>query len=185
MTDHNKFDHLLDKALSEYGNAAPRDGLEQRLLARLAEQPERSWNWRWLWAAVPVMAAILIAIFLATRPPVKHDLNVAKAPATVRSTPVIQETTTVSSTSGPKIVAARPGRPSQAPSTVARKEPPAAQPKLATFPSGDESAQQARLLLRFVTRTPSEAAQVASEQEEFQKLAEAGMNQDLENRSER
>ena len=185
MTGRDKFDRLLDKGLSEYGNVSPRDGLEQRLLARLVEEPQRRPNWRWLRAAVPVMAAVLIAIFFSARPPTKSDTNVAKVPSPTTASPATSETTVAPPTPASHVAAARPEPRVQKAAIVARKEPQLAQPKLATFPSPDESEQQARMLLRFVTRSPSEAVQVASEQEEFQKLAEARMNQDLEIRPER
>lgn len=186
MTDHEQFDRLLDKALSEYGKISPREGLEHRLLARLATpEPARRWNWRWAWAAVPALAVILIVIFFTAHPTPKRDATVTNPPLPANTAPVEDKSINVAPPAPePQVALTRPRRRVHTVSTVAHKEPESP-PKLATFPSPDETAQQARLLLRFVTRTPSEAIQVANEQEEFQKSVEASMNQDLEDRSER
>jgi len=187
MSDHDQFDRLLDKGLSEYASVTPRAGLEQRLLARLATpEAERRWNWHWIWAAVPALAVILIVIFFTARPNPKHEIAVSKAPSSAQPRPIKPRAIIeVPPAPPPQVATVRPQARVQSTSTIVRNESVNPQPKLATFPSPDENQQQARLLLRFVTRTPNVAAQVASEQEEFQKLAEARMNQDLEDRSER
>ena len=180
MTDHDKFDPLLDRALSEYGNVSPREGLEQRLLARLAaEQPRRSWNWRWLWAAVPAMAIGLI-VFLATRPAVKPDTNVAKAPSRPIITPATPKAAGLSPTQAPQVSAVHAPRRVHTDATVSTMESSGAQPKLTTFPSPDESEQQARLLLAFVTHHPEEAHEVVEDNQQFYEMAEARMNQQSE-----
>lgn len=186
MTDHDRFDRLFEKGLSEYTNVAPREGLEQRLLARLARpEPERRWNWRWLWA-VPALATVLIATLFSARPAAKHDTTVTKVSSRVMSEPVEPKAANVvRPTPRPQTAIVYPRPRVQVTSTVVRKQTVTPQPRLSTFPSPDENQQQARLLLRFVTSTPSEAVQVASEQEEFQKLAEASISQDSEDRSER
>jgi len=65
MNDKDQFDSVLDKALSEYREAEPLAGLEDRVLQRLRLQPEdRQITW-WKWAAVAACAAlVLIALWI-------------------------------------------------------------------------------------------------------------------------
>jgi hypothetical protein len=64
-----KLDQWLDEALSEYGAAEPRFGLEQRVLNRIRgeEQPSRKWNfWRWMPAFGAIAAVVVVTV--AIRP---------------------------------------------------------------------------------------------------------------------
>jgi hypothetical protein len=181
MNDKDKLDRLLDQTLAEYSDAKPRAGLEQRILAKLAaQQDQRGWRWRWLWVAGPVLVAMALVMLFALRPAPKRDTNVAAA-----KPPVMQ------SASAPKKVAphasvvagVQPKRKVH-PSVVAKAQP-TREPRLATFPAPGGDEQQARLLLSFVTRHPDKAKEVVREEEEFQQMAEANMNQESDNRSER
>jgi hypothetical protein len=67
--NHNEYlDKVLDEALSDYREAEPLAGLEDRVLQRLRLQPEvrrRSW---WKWGAFAACAAMLaIAVWLGWR----------------------------------------------------------------------------------------------------------------------
>jgi len=60
MTNHDQFDELLDHALSEYREAEPLTGLDDRVLQRLQSQPvERRHAW-WMWGAIATCAALLL-----------------------------------------------------------------------------------------------------------------------------
>jgi len=65
MTNHGQFDEQLDHALSEYRDAEPLYGLEDRVLQRLQSQPvERRFGW-WRWAAIATCAGlVLVAIWI-------------------------------------------------------------------------------------------------------------------------
>jgi hypothetical protein len=75
-----KLDQWLDEALSEYGAAEPRFGLEQRVLNRIsAEERARSrkWNvWRWMPAFAAIAAIVVVAVavrpMLEKKPPVQQ-----------------------------------------------------------------------------------------------------------------
>ena len=72
MTNDNQFDELLDQALSEYRDAEPLSGLEDRVLRRLqSKRNSRSASWRLarLGALATSAALVLLAIFLVTRSP--------------------------------------------------------------------------------------------------------------------
>ena len=60
MTNDNPFNELLDHALSEYRDAEPLAGMEDRVLKRLQSQSaERHWAW-WMWGAVATFAALVL-----------------------------------------------------------------------------------------------------------------------------
>ncbi len=65
-----KLDQWLDEALSEYGAAEPRFGLEQRILKRITADKQasvRRWNlWRWMPAFAAIAAVGIVAV--AVRP---------------------------------------------------------------------------------------------------------------------
>jgi hypothetical protein len=60
MTNHDQFDDLLDHALTEYRDAEPLAGLEDRVLQRLQSQPAERRNVRWLWGAIATCAALVL-----------------------------------------------------------------------------------------------------------------------------
>jgi hypothetical protein len=184
MDDRDKLDRFLDEALAEYSDANPRTGFEQRLLANLPSvQDERGWSWRWLWLVGPALAAMVLIAVLALRPTPKHEENRANkttvmesaAPPRISSQPIAPER--------PAVARIQPKRRTHR--KVAANTRPSPEPRLATFPAPDGDDQQARLLLSFVTRHPDTAKEVVREEQEFQEMAEASMNQDSKNRSER
>ena len=175
-----KIDKFLDSALSEYSEASPRDGLEQRILAGLtaAERNPRS-NWRWVWVAVPVVALVVVLLMHLPRrrpPEIAHDRSIS--------------TEQVKKHVGGEVVApvvAKASRPAMknrhranaAVSEVKVAARESAEPRLERFPSPDND-EQARLLLRFVTRNPDTAKEVVKEQEEFQQVALAKTRMETE-----
>jgi hypothetical protein len=80
----------IDSALAALAAVQPRDGLEQRILARLASAPELSWYQRWIaiplgqhrWAVVAASAVIVAGgVGLATY---RHQPAAAPAPVMVQ-----------------------------------------------------------------------------------------------------
>ena len=182
MEDKDKLDRFLDQALSEYSEASPRPGFEQRILANLAAQEEeRGFGWRWLWVAGPVFSAVVVlAVVFVLRTAQKHDSSVA-----VVKPPIEQPAKPPRQVAPKQLAVAQvlPKRKIQR-EVIARAQP-APEPRLATFPAQDGDEQQARLLLSFVTRHPERAKEVVNQEQEFQEMAEANFNQDSNNRSER
>ena len=60
MTHNDEFDKVLDDALSEYREAEPLAGLEDRVLQRLQLQTEQRRKLWWRWSAIAAAAAALI-----------------------------------------------------------------------------------------------------------------------------
>jgi hypothetical protein len=68
MNPNDQLDHLIDRALSEYRDAEPLAGMEDRILRRIAGQPERvSGRWAWMLAMVAAVAVIVAAVCLGLR----------------------------------------------------------------------------------------------------------------------
>jgi hypothetical protein len=68
MNDNQQLDNILDDALSEYRDAEPLAGLEDRVLQRLHVQPVDRRTTEWKWAAVALCAAMLaFAVWLGSR----------------------------------------------------------------------------------------------------------------------
>ena len=68
MNYGDEFDNILDKALSEYRDAEPLAGLENRVLQRLQLQAGRRQKLWWQWSAAALTPAILaIAILMGLR----------------------------------------------------------------------------------------------------------------------
>jgi hypothetical protein len=59
MNDDQQLDKILDQALSEYRDAEPLAGLEDRVLQRLRLQPVARRNTSWKWAGIAACAATL------------------------------------------------------------------------------------------------------------------------------
>lgn len=169
--DENELERFLDRTLSEYSSEAPRDGLEQRILANLAVNTARRRSPWWIWAAVPACAALIVGALLFWHAAGQPSPNppIADVPKKEIPGPVAHDHTLTRSANVRK---PPPGRRAVV-STVARlpkQNAPLHEPRLATFPSSPDGSQ-ARMLLAFVQRHHALASAVAQEQEEFQKLA--------------
>lgn len=182
MREIDDLDHLIDSALSTYGDSGPDSGLEQRVLARVASArasarvapaPRR----RWLpWAfALPVAACLILSFFFLAGPKTaRTPASVAKgvsqpqqlpiitahgeAPPALRSVPVS------SNRPIPFNPRSRPGN---------RAMPSGTLPKLDVFPTPQPLTAAEQALVTFAVRAPE------SERESFiasQKQAEAPLH---------
>jgi hypothetical protein len=164
--DHNRFtegwphNDWLDAALRQYGEAEPRPGLEERILANVRAEQGRSvaWTW-WPWTAVALAAiAIVVAGPLAWRSGKTGTNSVAHNPLT--ATP-----------SGTQVT--NSGSENQAPPEVrvpAKKHTPlnshsparvAASPRLEQFPSPQPLSEQETILASYVAQFQEQAVLVA------------------------
>ncbi len=135
----------LDSALSQYGNAEPRTGLESRVLANLrAERNRNASRWRWCWAAgtAAALALILVGLWVGESGRERSRTITVTASTTRQRNPLDQPPPQ------PKI--AEPTR------DVARHWPPhspihdlaAKTPKLDQFPSRRNMSEGESLLVR-------------------------------------
>lgn len=150
----DELDRLLDAALQHYAAVQPREGLENRILARLrrseADRSPHAW-WRWFTAAAAV-GALAVIITIASRPHARPQPSVAQHPAV---TPALPD---VAATSQPKKAVQRPKRRLHVePDTQVAK----AQPKLDQFPSPQPLSEQEKLLAGYVAVYPEQAALLA------------------------
>lgn len=144
MTNNERLDDILDRALSDYSDAEPLAGLEQRVLNRVAtvrsERP-RSFVWR-----SAVLAALLVGLVVTAvtfRPKIggsakKTDIALLQGPATLypgRAEPKLRHSS----------VAAK------------RRQPANRLPKRQLFPTPTPLTGEERALLAFASRHPNEA----------------------------
>ena len=70
MNHHDEFDDLLHDALSEYREAEPLAGIEERVLQRMQSLREERRHAMWMWGAVATCAALLLAgVWLGAKNP--------------------------------------------------------------------------------------------------------------------
>jgi hypothetical protein len=177
MNDH-ELDRLLDKSLSECANTSPRGGLEERILANLAESPKRR-SWMWLWITAPVTAVIIFAALMLFR----TDNKTSTVQVAIIASPVTNPTVPQLKTPPPPVTSNQPHpkrvRPRRKPVTAEGTR----EPMLAQFPS-PVAPDEARLLLQFVHQHPDTAQAVLREQQEFRAMIARSHNNQLQIRSE-
>jgi hypothetical protein len=156
-------DQWLDAGLMQHGQAEPRSGLEDRILARLRapRNPMPAPKWQWWPALAAVAAVLLIGMFVAKS---KHDT--AQPPLANGHLPIQPKRPETSGLSGPQVqdVAgqrARIGileRPHSRPATEATSA------RLEQFPSPQPLSKQEEILQRYLEHFPREAALTARAQ---------------------
>ena len=147
----NNFDHWLDLALQARVNAEPRVGIEERVLVRLASEPERK-VWRPV-VAVAGAAVVVIALAIAVVSPSPD------APTTLRGAtqPAIVSGLTRATQTGQMPRAAVTAKARRGGRVASRKplsRSPIEQqlPKLAAFPTPRPETLQERLLYRLAAQ---------------------------------
>ncbi|HKT87848.1 MAG TPA: hypothetical protein VJQ59_05400 [Candidatus Sulfotelmatobacter sp.] len=174
----NDVDRLLDAALAKYADAAPRDGMEERILVSLrveqTRESTRSW-WHWgLAAAVAAAAVLAIAISLRVgrtdQPVIANRPSMftrdSSHPAVIPEVePQGRETT----------AHVRPARrrlrhPTRPANVVADN------PKLDHFPSPQPLSEEEIALARYARSFPKDATMIAEAQAEFDLEAQRQMN---------
>jgi hypothetical protein len=161
-------DKWLDSALKQYGEAEPRPGLENRILANLQAERERltlrSWWWKPVAAAMTIAVLMGGALLLKRKPDVTAVTVSSHSPVTTgksdpekRGIPAVAPRTALKgrSRSGPHI--ARPH----------------SEPRLEQFPAPAPLSEQEEMLARYVRERQQEAAMVARTRAEL-------LKQDLE-----
>ena len=156
------WDEWLDKALQEYGDAKPRQGLEDRLLATLQAQQRMHTRRAWVWALGGVAATIFLVLFpwrgLGHSDLGKRDaLPVARASNDSAIDPPAQILPLISQKPKPR--------------TGKRLHPAVTEdngsPRLERFPSSRSLSAEELAVMQYAERYPQEAMLVAKEQQKF------------------
>ena len=162
--ENRRLEEWLDAALKQYGNAEPRVGLENRILARLRAEPARRSRWLWPILAATAAAALIAGIL------VSGDLKEVPAPSSVKAVIAPQ----IPKTRGEKEVAIktghRHGRQVRA-REVAKGVEPTQAPivKADQFPSPAPLSEQEERLARYVREHYEQAVMIARAQTELRK----------------
>jgi hypothetical protein len=169
MERQRDIDRWLDSALSQFGKAEPRAGLESRVLANLqAERNRIASGRRWWWAlgAATALAAVVLAVWVGESARERNLGSTAgnstrhreEARVSIQPGPAPQ-------TAAPKVAASQVARPAR---EVAQRRPAnrpirhvAGTPKLAQFPSPQPLSEQEQILMSYVAQYPETAALVA------------------------
>ncbi|HKT26427.1 MAG TPA: hypothetical protein VJR04_17590 [Terriglobales bacterium] len=151
------FDQWLDSALRARSNAEPRMGLEERVLARLESEPQRTRMSLWPLFALAA-AALSVVIGIALLRPGKTGSDILSRQNPPHSSGQIDRRPSIRAMAAPKEEARAPlhfrhssdirercCRFVKGESSVARSE---SLPKLAAFPTPRPETEQERLLLR-------------------------------------
>jgi hypothetical protein len=157
-TPGRDFDHWLDEALHARNDAEPRMGLEDRVLARLASEPQQKSFFIWpaltAFAALMVIASALLVLHQRpSRTSTAHELPAGK-PQLTNEAPVQR----LGSPSMSAAVRRAPRTRQVASCCLVAKERADAQgvlPKLARFPSARPQTAQERMLMRLAARRDS------------------------------
>lgn len=169
-------DEVLDRALGPQ-LVEPRAGLEERILANLASQPQRRPWWRWIWVPALAAAAVL-AVVIGIR--VMHREVVAPTQANKTVPTPKQQVAEMPTPVKPerqvaKHVAPRLSAPQRS-VTLAKAEPQP--PRLDVFPTPVPLSDQERLLLALSRRQRGEveiaANSQSAERERAQKYFDTG-----------
>ena len=151
--EDRKLDALLDKALTEYGVADPRAGLENRVLANLRIEREQQSQVRRWWALGSAFAMVTVAgaIWIGFR----HLPSTSSETTNVR---VTERVGSPASSSHERISSVQAGTGKVHRRTAERRLPAKSgqtfQPKLSEFSSSRPLSEQERLVLAYVKVAP-------------------------------
>ncbi len=162
MQPKHKLDQWLDQALTDYGHAEPRTGLEIRVLANLAAEKAGTTTrtiWPWAFASAAVTLTVFVAFWSwpSTQKP-RTSTNPAN-----NNTVLQQKEPTVTAGSGVQVsapAAVKRGKRQQ----LAKAPELEKAPRLSQFPSVRELSTQEQLLVRYAREFPKQALEVAQAQ---------------------
>jgi len=158
----HKLDQWLDQALSDYGHAEPRLGLESRILGNLAVEKSRinkrvRWPWTFASAATVLAVVAVIWAWMSTQKAHKPSINFANNNTVLQKQPMVTaqaEVQVLKASNGQRTLRQQ-----------FRKAPTLAKsPRLSQFPSVRELSTQEQLLARYAREFPQQALEVAQTQ---------------------
>ncbi len=151
--DH--LDEALDAALTTYGETAPREGLERRVLAHVSGAKIREWPARWLAITIAAAATLCCGLLWFQVP----NMTVHPLPGSAMPPRVEQEGVLAALPMPARDLVIIPP-----PARKPRRAKSAAEPKLARFPTpspiGSEEAALLQLAKGEVRKIPRELMQV-------------------------
>jgi hypothetical protein len=163
-----ELERWLERALSEYRAASPRDGLEQRVLANLQTQPRAVGWWRWWWVVAAAMVVTAVGVRIHSH--VSNQVEVANIQQK-QVAPKVDSATLPAAESHTQL---RPRSRAVHNKNVPRPmTQPSITPRLKTFPSRSGDDELVRLAVRFAEQHPEMAGQISREQNDFRQMAEA------------
>jgi hypothetical protein len=173
-TECDALDSALDAALAKCGAVEPREGLEERILARLQSEtrtfPTYSW---WQWSAVGAVATLLvITVALAWKSSKPVNRLVQQRPSAPIEASHLSAARTINSQIAPVLPLTTHRTPKKA---LPRSDAPmivADGPKLDKFPSPRPLSEQEKQALEYVERFPDEAFLIAQAQTTLAKQQE-------------
>lgn len=156
MNSNEDLDRILDHALTEYRDAEPLAGIEDRILRRVAAQPEPSpRRWAWVFAAAVAAAVVMVAVWLGVRErPHQQAVATKVAAPAQQAPPSAANVDTAASSSGPSRPVAKAHRSWQRPSSVNTPQVATAKPVLKQFPAPMPMTSQEHALLALARTHP-------------------------------
>jgi hypothetical protein len=183
--DNPSADRWLDAALKQYGEAQPRAGLENRVLASLEAERERRRSSLWWWR--PAAAAVTIGLlaggtWLLRRSPDVTGITISNQATVIPNSR--QPESPIASSVGSRAIAQMPVR-RRAENHI---DPRASAPRLEQFPAPAPLSEQEEMLAQYVREHRREATVVAraraellkQELEQFMKPSPSEQPKDLE-----
>lgn len=169
MENNDRYDHIIEGSLARRAEIPQRLGLEQRLLAVVAEQEQPApagWTPAWKWSFATLAAMLMLSVAWWAAKPRSDVPTVTFGPKPqVRqhavTAPPKSATTEIRTAS--RFVSPVPKRQSQ---VVARAEEPRTV-KQDVFPSPGPLSEEERMLLSFVRRSRPEAIVAAARPDRF------------------
>jgi hypothetical protein len=171
MNNHDRYDQIIEGSLARRADVVERPGLEQRLLAVVAEQETASvgwWGpiWKWSFAGVAVVLMLSMAWWVQTPTQTNTQQANLKPPPQTNRSGVIE----------PSRIFGTPLQPRSLMTTVLQHHPvkgtPGGEPNIASvkkdvFPSPTALSEDERILLSFVRRARPEAIVAAARPDRF------------------
>jgi hypothetical protein len=163
-TENDAIDRRLDAALSTFAAVEPRAGLEDRVLANLRAQsertPERGW-WRWAAVGALAMVVMMLVVFLSWR---TRKPQLVKAPDHVTKHDV-------ASNQAASDLVLLPHHATSVKTAVTNRTPHPAEratvaPHLSQFPSPEAMSDQEKMLADYAAEYQDQAVLIARFNEE-------------------
>ena len=162
MEPKHKLDQWLDQALTDYGQAEPRAGLETRILANLAAEKTRISNraiWLWTFASTATALTVVAVIWVWT------STQRVQSPSTnfANNHTIVQPKQPVASAQAavqPKAI----NRQQTSRQQFTKAPAFGKSPRLDQFPAVRELSTQEQLLARYAREFPQQALEIAQAQ---------------------